>query len=305
MGSKQQRVALVTCAEFPNLSPDDRLLIPELAGRGIHAEPVIWSDVSIRWTEFAAVVIRSCWDYFRDIASFRRWLDHLDATGVRVVNSTDVIRWNIDKSYLIQLADRGVATLPTIHFSDVTELEGALAATGWPVTVLKPRISADGHETLVASVPLDVDGRAHAVRLVSEGGGLAQPFAPEFKREGEWSLVFFDNQFSHGVRRHPAGDDFRVQSRYGGWSEADTPSAALIATAAEVLAVVRGENAYARVDGVDRGGAFLLTELELAEPSLFLDCAAEAPARFADAIVRRLKPRRTLPSSSQRYADHR
>ena len=305
MGSTQLRVALATCAEFPNLPPDDRLLISALSAQGIHAEPAVWSDPSILWGDFAAIIIRACWDYFRYVDAFRRWLDHLDAASVQVVNSTDVIRWNIDKSYLIQLAERGVATLPTIHFSDVNRLEGALAATDWPVAVLKPRFSADGHETRMVSVPLDVDGRAHAVRLVSEGGGLAQPFAPEFKREGEWSLVFFENEYSHAVRRHPAGDDFRVQSRYGGWSEPATPSPPTISTAAEILRIVGGEHVYARVDGLERGGTFLLTELELAEPSLFLDCATEAPARFGDAIARRLGTRRTLLSSIRRDADHR
>lgn len=43
---------------------------------------------------------------------------------------------------------------------------------------------------------------------------------------------------------------------------------------------------YARVDGLDVDGEFVLMELELIEPVLFLDRAApEAPARFAEAIA--------------------
>jgi hypothetical protein len=42
---------------------------------------------------------------------------------------------------------------------------------------------------------------------------------------------------------------------------------------------------YARVDGIARGDEFLLMELELLEPELFLEIEAQAAPRFAAAIV--------------------
>jgi hypothetical protein len=45
---------------------------------------------------------------------------------------------------------------------------------------------------------------------------------------------------------------------------------------------------YARVDGISRDGAFLLMELELIEPNLYLSHDPRAPARLAAAIARRL-----------------
>jgi len=41
---------------------------------------------------------------------------------------------------------------------------------------------------------------------------------------------------------------------------------------------------YARVDGVNSDGCFVLIELELIEPQLFLKMDAAAPQRFAEAI---------------------
>ena len=38
------RVALVTCAEFPQLGEDEPLLLDALRQRGVGAEPAIWDD---------------------------------------------------------------------------------------------------------------------------------------------------------------------------------------------------------------------------------------------------------------------
>jgi hypothetical protein len=43
---------------------------------------------------------------------------------------------------------------------------------------------------------------------------------------------------------------------------------------------------YARVDGVERNGRFVLMEVEINEPFLYLGSSPGAAARFADAIVR-------------------
>ena len=43
---------------------------------------------------------------------------------------------------------------------------------------------------------------------------------------------------------------------------------------------------YARVDGIVRDGAVMVTELELIEPSLSMTLAPGSAARFAEATVR-------------------
>ncbi len=45
---------------------------------------------------------------------------------------------------------------------------------------------------------------------------------------------------------------------------------------------------YARVDGVVRDGNFLLMELELLEPELFLEFDPQAVDKFAQAVVQAL-----------------
>ena len=43
---------------------------------------------------------------------------------------------------------------------------------------------------------------------------------------------------------------------------------------------------YARVDGIERDGRFVLMELEINEPFLYIGSSSGAATRFADAIVR-------------------
>jgi hypothetical protein len=42
---------------------------------------------------------------------------------------------------------------------------------------------------------------------------------------------------------------------------------------------------YARVDGIEREGRFVLMELEINEPFLYIGSSTGAANRFADAIV--------------------
>ena len=118
---------------------------------------------------------------------------------------------------------------------------------------------------------------------------LVQPFVPELLSEGEWSLLFFGGRYSHAVLKRPARGDFRVQEEFGGLAlggrglprrSSRRRSRALEAAGQDTL--------YARVDGVVRAGRLEVMELELVEPSLYLEPCPGAAERFADALIERL-----------------
>ena len=117
---------------------------------------------------------------------------------------------------------------------------------------------------------------------------LVQPYFPEIASSGEWSLMFLDGKYSHAVLKKPAGGDFRVQRHFGGKPEAAAPSGRLVDQASAILSKIGAPLLYARVDGIERDGDFVLMELEVNEPYLFLSLSDDAAARFADAIVRLL-----------------
>ena len=100
--------------------------------------------------------------------------------------------------------------------------------------------------------------------------------------------MFFDGEYSHAVLKKPASGDFRVQEELGGHGEPRDPSPAIVEQARRVLSHAAGPLLYARVDGIERDGGFVLMELEINEPFLYIGSSSGAAKRFADAIVRRI-----------------
>jgi hypothetical protein len=286
------RVALVTSTAFPTLYEDDHLLVAALAALGVDPVPAIWTDPSIDWDGFDAVVIRSPWDYFERPVEFRAWLDARIASGVLLCNAASILDWNFDKAYLQDLAAAGVSLIDTIVVSkggdpDVVALA---RARGWDEIVVKPTISGGAYRTYRFRLA-DADRyRADIAETLRDRGVLIQPFLPEILDNGELSLLFFDGEFSHAVCKRPKAGDYRVQFQFGGTNENVAPRPEWIATARACIAAAPELPVYARVDGVVVDGTFRLMELEVFEPLMFLARHPEAADRFARAIVGRISP---------------
>ncbi len=94
------------------------------------------------------MVIRSTWDYVERPDEFRSWLDDLDAAGNTVVDSTALLRWNMHKGYLAELAARGVSGVPTamVPAGSTGTLGEVMAANGWGQVVVKPAIGASARQ---------------------------------------------------------------------------------------------------------------------------------------------------------------
>jgi glutathione synthase/RimK-type ligase-like ATP-grasp enzyme len=285
-----RRVALATYDAAPDLAPDDQLLAAALERAGIRASPAVWSDRSVDWRSFDAVVIRSCWDYHRRHGEFVAWLDALDASRRPVWNPTPMVRWNSDKRYLIDLAQRAVATVPTriVERGSPVRVSDVVHAEGWTRFVVKPAVSASAHETHALELPLGADDRAAIERVVANGDALVQPFVDEVTTDGELSLIFFDGEFSHAAIKRSRRGDFRVQTEHGGTVARIDVVPSIVAEARRSLDALDELPLYARVDGVGDERSFRLMELELIEPNVFLAVADGSANRFAAAIAGRL-----------------
>ena len=291
--SAEPRVALVTCEKYSDLYEDDLLLVPALEAIGVSAVPAVWSRADIDWTSFDALVMRTPWDYFERAAEFRSWLDTRIASGVLMCNSREILDWNFDKSYLQDLAREGVELVPTICIArqEKADIAALARARGWNEIVVKPTIGGGGYRVYRFSLdelPRYADDIA---QTMVDRGVLVQPFLPEIMTGGELSLLFFDGVYSHAVCKRPKAGDYRVQFQFGGTNENVEVSEALVAQARVCIAHAPTLPVYARVDGVVKDGKFLLMELEVFEPLMFLERDPEAPGRFARAIRGRLPTR--------------
>ena len=93
---------------------DDELAYPPLAALGWRVEAISWRTPSCDWRAYDAVVIRSTWDYIADPDAFLAVLAEIERAGTPLFNALDLVRWNIRKTYLRDLAQRGVPVVPTI-----------------------------------------------------------------------------------------------------------------------------------------------------------------------------------------------
>ncbi|MGH8105930.1 MAG: ATP-grasp domain-containing protein, partial [Arenimonas sp.] len=202
----------------------------------------------------------------------------------------NLLQFNSDKRNLLELEQHGVDIIPT-HITNAQGLNKSLAAMHGRDVVVKPIVSGGAWHTLRGVVG-DLAFEQAVAQLPQELDYMVQAFVPEVASEGEWSLLFFDGQFSHAVIKRAATGDYRVQESFGGSTEAIEPSASIIASAKRALtataAIGHTDHAYARVDGVMVDGRFLLMELEMIEPALFLTNRPDAAERFASNLRKRL-----------------
>lgn len=290
MQTDRHRIGLVTCAAYPQLNEDDRLLVPEFEQLGISALPAIWSDAAVDWASFDALVIRTPWDYFERNAEFRRWLDARIASRVLMCNAGDILDWNYDKRYLRDLEAKGIPVVPTIAIErgERADVAARARARGWDEIVVKPTISGGAYRTHRFDVDDAASYATEIEDILTDRGVLVQPFLPEIVSEGELSLLFFDGVYSHAMCKRAKPGEYRVQFQFGGTEQSVEVEPALVEQARACVLAAPSLPVYARVDGVVKDGQFLLMELEVFEPLMFLAGHREAPGRFARAVQRRL-----------------
>jgi glutathione synthase/RimK-type ligase-like ATP-grasp enzyme len=285
-------IALVTCEAYPDLTADDRLLLPALERFGLRPVPARWDDPGQRWETYGAVVLRSCWDYHHRFAEFVRWLHDLERAGARVHNPVRTLRWNMRKTYLRHLEAAGIPVAGTVWATmrSTTSLRDIRRSTGWDAMVVKPTVSASAWETWLTDGPAGAADEERFARLLRDRDLMVQPFLPSIVTEGELSLVFIAGEFSHAVRKRPKPGDFRVQEEHGGTAEREPVTPELVRQARRALDAAPGPGLYARADGVVVDGRLVITELELVEPMLYLGWDSAAAGRLAAGIERALRP---------------
>lgn len=277
--------AFVTCSTKPEITIDDWEAANELIALGIQIQAVPWDNDSIDWTFFDGVILRSCWNYHLQPQKFLQWLDSLEKQPIQVFNPVTTIKSNLHKSYLLTLQQKGVLIPETLLIAQGSSvnLNAIMNRRSWEKAVVKPAISATAWKTFVAHVGDTHDEQSFQNSLL-EGDLLIQNFIPEIE-SGEWSLIFFQKEFSHAVIKKPKAGDFRVQDNFGGTIEPMTPSVAIINQAQSILNHIAEPLLYARVDGLVIDNQFLLMELELIEPVLFFKQAPTAAQLFTKALL--------------------
>lgn len=283
-------VLLVTCSALPDGEPGGQLLLDALTERDLTARWVSWDDPQVDWGAAALIAVRSAWDYDQRLDEFLAWSDRVGAeVGDRMLNGPAVFGWNVDKRYLAELHAAGLPVVPTIVAEDEGELPPAIAA--YEHAVVKSTVGAGGRGVVVFDgVPGGPEELDESALLA--GPWVVQPLVESIRTVGEHSVFVLGGQAQGQVRKVPASGEIRVHEAYGGSSvplDLDHEAAARASTVVSHVERTHGWTLdYARVDLLHFEGRWVVSELELVEPGLYLDIRPELADAFADVVAARL-----------------
>ena len=292
---KMKDITLLTCKAYfkpkkitpyiANILKEEQLLKSALEQQGLSVAITHWDNPTYDWSKTEAVLFRTIWDYFERFDEFWTWLQEIN-TKTKLINSFNLIEWNIDKHYLKDLHSRGIAVVPT-YFVDKgnnIKLQDISKNKGWTDIVIKPAISASAFKTYKI-LETDIDNNEELfMSLVQERDMLVQPFFETISTLGEGSLMVFDGKFSHAILKKAQPGDFRVQDDFGGTVHDYTPTKHEINFAEKVFASCKTIPVYGRVDIVwDNKRNFYLSELEIIEPELWIRNYPKSAERIAEA----------------------
>lgn len=283
------RIAIATCAELPDADAEGALLLAALRERGADATTAVWTEEPPDgWDAFDAVVVRATWDYTAAPDRFLRWTREI---GARLHNAPEVIAWNLDKRYLFDLERAGIPVV-----AGDTVAPGADPDLPDGRFVVKPTVSAGARDTAVYDSARHAAAREHVDRIHADGRtALVQPYLERVQTDAETAVVFVDGELSHSMRKEPllALDQPEPDGLYRPETmsrrDADGDIVELARRCVDQATGRFGRLLYARVDVLrDDGGHPAVLELELIEPSLFLDYAPGSADALAGAILQRV-----------------
>lgn len=262
----------------------DHLLFEPMANLGWSTEEISWRNEQVDWDQFDVVLIRSPWDYQQDPQRFFQVLKEIDRSSAMLENNLELVQWNINKTYLRDLQEQGIEIVPSLWKDrfDRGDWESFFTELSADEIIIKPAISAGAEDTFWMTETDRAEYMEQLTGIFSRRPFIVQPFMPSVVSEGEFSLFYFGDTYSHTILKTPKKNDFRVQEEFGGRLQKIEPNKQLLSTGEQILELIEPDPLYTRIDLVrTSNNTFALMELELIEPSLYFNMDPESPKRFA------------------------
>lgn len=286
------KVAFLSTDNLENFFTYDKLLFEPMKKIGWMAEEISWKNEEVNWNDYSSVIVRSTWDYQNDSEKFLNVLEKINNSSAHLENNLDLMRWNMNKSYLFDLENKGIRIVETIwekSFNPNTVFQYFDKLKSDEI-IIKPNISANADNTFRLTREKLIEKLPDLEKIFVDREFMVQPFMQNIVDEGEYSLFFFNGEFSHCVLKRPKEKDFRVQEEHGGKFKSVVPSQQQKTIGKNIIDKLAVLPLYGRTDLVRTAdNDFALMELELIEPSLYFNMDSESPTRFANAFAERFK----------------
>ncbi|WP_299158065.1 hypothetical protein [uncultured Tenacibaculum sp.] len=274
-----------------NVLDEDNYVKLALERLGLKTLRLSWDDTSFDWSKTKFILFRSTWDYQNCYSEFSNWLNKV-SKQTTMLNSENIIRWNVDKHYLLDLQNKGVNICES-YFLETSESRNLQElATEFKLSefILKPCVSGGGRHTYKINKNNIAQHEEIFSELISNEAMIIQPFQYNITEKGEISLVLINGKFTHAVLKKAKRGDFRVQDDFGGSVYNYTPTQAEIEFAKKAIKACSETPIYARVDiFTDNNGNLAIAELELIEPELWFRNNPQAADKLAVEIQQLLQ----------------
>lgn len=279
-------IALLTCNQFPNLQKDYQPLLARLKEFGLTAEAMVWNDDRINWQNVKNILFCSVWDYHQNYQNFFQWLKTVSECS-NLINSAEIIHWNIDKTYLKHFDSHGIPTIPTIWIEKENELEQITNFQSTEI-IVKPSIAAGSTGMKKFNANTDMDAiMVHCKSLLNKSRVMVQPYLPSADQEGETALIYFGGDFCHAIKRPLAGHHAIPDEEVRAASYIE-PTRVQSEIGTRILNCLPFKPDYLRVDLLKNPGKEdLVLEVEMIEPSLFFEKYPDSVEIFARSLLER------------------
>ena len=269
---------------------EDQLLLDALLKNNINAIRKDWNDKNFDWNKTKYAIFRTTWDYFENFKEFLCWIKKTKKKTI-FINSAEIIHWNIDKKYLIDLSKKGINISPTLFINKKTKtsLTSLFKKTKWKTAIIKPSISGAARHTYKITASNYLNYEKIFNQLIKKECMLFQQFLDNVITHGEISLIFIGKEYTHAVIKKAKDGDFRVQDDHGGTVEIYHPTKDEILFGKKCLKAIPFQPTYSRIDIIkDNNNNPSLVELELIEPELWFRNYPEAAKKLAKEITKKI-----------------
>ncbi|ENQ1163859.1 hypothetical protein ACV6LB_001409 [Campylobacter upsaliensis] len=256
---------IATCKAYKEGNEALKKLKAKLENLHYQCELKAWQEIRVRHLAQNTLILPlAVWDYSLEYANFLHFLNELERAKISILNPSEILKMNADKSYLKILEEANLPIIDSIIFKQNEEFD--LSLIPFEKAVIKPLVGQSGYKVrfLEQKIPTKEE---------FPHGALIQPFIESVEELGEFCFIFFGGKFNYAIHRQTQ-KDWRANSNYGvKIAPLKNPSKAHIDLALKALKALKSSNLlYARVDLLpQKNGKALINEVELIEPSLYFD----------------------------------
>ncbi|EPO0094895.1 hypothetical protein ACT5EH_001181 [Campylobacter upsaliensis] len=265
---------IATCKAYKEGNEALKKLKAKLENLHYQCELKAWQEIKVcHLAPNTLILPLAVWDYSLEYANFLHFLNELERAKISILNPSEILKMNADKSYLKILEEANLPIIDSIIFKQNEEFD--LSLIPFQKAVIKPLVGQSGYKVrfLEQKIPTKEE---------FPHGALIQPFIESVEELGEFCFIFFGGKFNYAIHRQTQ-KDWRANSNYGvKIAPLKNPSKAHIDLALKALKALKSSNLlYARVDLLpQKNGKALINEVELIEPSLYFDFHENALEQF-------------------------